>query len=414
MVHIGRFARVAGALGLMVAGVAGCGGDDDTPIDAGGSGMDASRDGAAADGGAEVDGGADGASGDAGAALDGAGPTWSCETPCAAGELCCPMGLTGECVPTPDGGACTMPDLTVSAERATSSVAFSWGYFPADDCAIAEACVDAPGWRRLMRFETFTPNIGTADLYLGVPTDSNPHFVYSMCHDHYHFEGYANYSMSDGTGAVVATGHKQAFCLLDSERYLTDDPTVPRSARYNCGNQGIQRGWGDSYYPGLDCQWIDVTDVAPGDYMLRIAINEGRVIPELSYDNNVITVPVHVPMDVASDPTVACARRTEGIDRECGWTEATERTCAAGTMVTVGCGSACGLGDGCVGDPILRVCEGSAPCNGPVALVSDDDSCMSGGYCPMARFTCPASGTYLVLTAPYRSSTSYSCTVQSL
>ena len=37
---------------------------------------------------------------------------------------------------------------------------------------------------------------------------------------------------------------------------------------YDCSNQGIQAGWSDLYGNSLDCQWLDVTDVPPGDYFL--------------------------------------------------------------------------------------------------------------------------------------------------
>jgi len=46
---------------------------------------------------------------------------------------------------------------------------------------------------------------------------------------------------------------------------------------------------------GLDCQWIDITGLAPGNYMLRIELNTGRVIQEANFNNNAATVPVTVP-----------------------------------------------------------------------------------------------------------------------
>ncbi|MCA9697946.1 MAG: hypothetical protein KC431_10515, partial [Myxococcales bacterium] len=42
---------------------------------------------------------------------------------------------------------------------------------------------------------------------------------------------------------------------------------------YTCYNQGLSLGWSDTYGAALDCQWIDVTDVAPGDYTLRMEVN---------------------------------------------------------------------------------------------------------------------------------------------
>ena len=70
-------------------------------------------------------------------------------------------------------------------------------------------------------------------------------------------------------------------------------------AKYTCSNQGISVGWSDVYDASLDCQWIDVTGVAPGQYLLRVTINGGpngaHVFAESDYTDNVATVPVTIP-----------------------------------------------------------------------------------------------------------------------
>lgn len=53
--------------------------------------------------------------------------------------------------------------------------------FAADSCALVEGCGAAPGTRRRLRFDTTTPNYGTADLYFGNPSGV-PLFHYSECH----------------------------------------------------------------------------------------------------------------------------------------------------------------------------------------------------------------------------------------
>src|SRR5436189_51926 len=83
-----------------------------------------------------------------------------------------------------------------------------------------------------------TPTPGTADLTKGKPADNPDTYVYSQCHNHYHFSGYATYRLYTPAGDLAATGHKQAFCLMDFE-----DWNQGGRARYDCNVQGISVGW---------------------------------------------------------------------------------------------------------------------------------------------------------------------------
>jgi lysyl oxidase-like protein 2/3/4 len=58
---------------------------------------------------------------------------------------------------------------------------------------------------------------------------------------------------------------------------------------YSCANQGISRGWADSYTRGLPCQWIDITDLSPGAYSLRVVVNPLNKIAESDTTNNELT-----------------------------------------------------------------------------------------------------------------------------
>eukprot|EP00959_Pyramimonas_sp_CCMP1952_P455908 9472314-Pyramimonas_sp.AAC.2 len=71
--------------------------------------------------------------------------------------------------------------------------------------------------------------------------------------------------------------------------------TVSCDKNYDCGQQGIQRGWVDSYGWSLDCSWIDITSVAPGTYVLNLAINPDRIFQEVSSDNNHAHITVIIP-----------------------------------------------------------------------------------------------------------------------
>jgi hypothetical protein len=62
------------------------------------------------------------------------------------------------------------------------------------------------------------------------------------------------------------------------------------SGPYTCSEQGISSGWSDVYGNDLDCQWLDVTGLEPGDYQLYIAVNSERLFHEMSFENNDATI----------------------------------------------------------------------------------------------------------------------------
>ncbi len=320
---------------------------------------------------------------------------------------CCEAGNEPVCTALDALGGCPLPDLSIDAERMAGSLDIQDVPFEADDCAIAEGCVDAPGSRRLLRFATTTPNSGTADLRMGRPDENDPLFDYSECHAHFHFTGYANYELLGADGVAVANGHKQAFCLMDYENWEDGG-----RARYSCEFQGISTGWADTYDAYLDCQWVDITDVPAGDYTLRVTLNADHAIPELSYDNNVMEVPVAV-LNPEDEPPVTepCVTTGYGEYRNCGWEEAGTFNCVPGESLTLGCADAC---EGrCSTDTLMRVCEGeSTACRGEDALVNNDDGC--GGSCSMATLACPESGVVTALVSAWASVDSATCTIAAL
>ncbi|MFO7564548.1 MAG: lysyl oxidase family protein [Enhygromyxa sp.] len=191
---------------------------------------------------------------------------------------------------------CNAPDLTVLDWDLAIYTQNIW--VQPDACTVYEGCVDGVGWRKVLRFDTKTANIGSRDLILGVPANHPDLYTYSPCHEHYHFDNYARYTLLDG-GEELAAGHKQAFCLVDDQPWSW--PDADEEPYYTCYNQGLSLGWSDNYAASLDCQWIDVTDVAPGEYTLRMEINlppEGlahSTLVERRYDNNVLEIPVELP-----------------------------------------------------------------------------------------------------------------------
>ena len=192
------------------------------------------------------------------------------------GTITCDTALSG-------GGA--LPDMTIDEQDLAASWIISEKNFGANHCAVFEGCLSGTGPRKLLRFNTTTPNLGPGDLFVGNPL-TNPQMHFSECHQHYHFEDYADYRLLDMEGQLVARGHKQAFCLVDLWRPagLNGDPEPHYPS---CSFQGISAGWADVYHRDLDCQWIDITGVPNGLYVLEVHVNPARVFEEANYNNNV-------------------------------------------------------------------------------------------------------------------------------
>jgi hypothetical protein len=113
-------------------------------------------------------------------------------------------------------------DLAVVTQAMTDENRVYYRYFAPDACEVAEHTIGAPGWRRLLTFSANVRNDGTQPIHMGDPTDpTNPwvvanDFVYSNCHQHYHFNYYGNFSYGNTPGL------KRAFCLEDTNRYRSD------------------------------------------------------------------------------------------------------------------------------------------------------------------------------------------------
>jgi hypothetical protein len=138
-------------------------------------------------------------------------------------------------------------------------------------------------------------NQGLATLVVPSPAERPDLFTFAPCHRHYHFNGFASYTLLDGEGKAVVTGRAEASCVQDFQPVLSR-PDVPCSRRFSCEAQGIQRGWSDLQSNTLECQWLDITDVAPGDYRLQVTLNPARVLQEATLENNTTSVPVTIPV----------------------------------------------------------------------------------------------------------------------
>jgi hypothetical protein len=210
-----------------------------------------------------------------------------CLVACATKEYC---GSDCECHRARD----PRPDIVVDRGRLQNEIVFDTLDVSPSSCTVVENCVGGTGLRKLLRFTVEATNQGNATLTVPPPKVRPDLFQYSPCHGHYHFNGFASYALLNSQGQPVLLGKKLAYCMEDTERVL-DGPQIGCDKVYDCANQGIQAGWSDIYGNSLDCQWLDITDVASGPYQLQVTVNPNHAFEEASFDNNTTTVPVTIP-----------------------------------------------------------------------------------------------------------------------
>jgi hypothetical protein len=162
-------------------------------------------------------------------------------------------------------------------------------------CAIAEQCIAAAGVRRIVKFSTNVVNQGRGAVAPPNPPASFPNlYEWGNCHGHWHFSGFADFELRTPSGDVVVTGRKQSYCAEDSYRFHSG-PRVNCFATTDCETQGLSVGWVDVYGPDLDCQFLDITGIPSGQYVIRQCTNQLRTFQELSFENNCVQVPFVIP-----------------------------------------------------------------------------------------------------------------------
>lgn len=202
--------------------------------------------------------------------------------------------LPGQCYFYPDPNCPDGPDLMIDQPAIVNSLQIRDE--AATNCMVVEGCMTGYGTRTVLAFDTHIKNIGATDYYIGNPNSNPSQFTFGNCHGHAHYEGYAEYVLYKTDGTVLPIGQKNGFCVLDLEC------SGGGQAQYGCGNMGISTGCGDIYHNGLDCQWVDITDVDTGQYVLAVKVNWdqspdalGRY--EMGYENNIAQVCIRLTMD---------------------------------------------------------------------------------------------------------------------
>jgi len=240
-----------------------------------------------------------------------------------------PVPLCTPVVPCADSRGC--PDLVIDpgilADVTQSKIVTRT--FAADDCAVVEGMVGA-GTRRLLQFATMTVNVGAGDLFLGNPYDHPDWFDLVTCHGHPHVKDYADYRLWTVPGyqqwtalraadpaacaqqildanpsllTQLVNGVKRGFCIIDivptTSQYwphatVACPGTVDPAKYFDCDYSGLSVCWADVYEQYLDGQWIDVTNVPDGDYVLENEADGKHFFTETDYTNNSAAIAISI------------------------------------------------------------------------------------------------------------------------
>ena len=228
-----------------------------------------------------------------------------------------------------DVGPGRLPDLVVDQVTTQNNWVVRVEDFLASFCSVQEGGVN-PGTHPVVRFTVTTPNIGTADNFIGNPIDhylaGDGLYEFATCHNHFHFRNYTLYELIDPQTGHVWRSAKQGFCMLDTDPAPAWYGQAPHEPLYgSCGTldragfQGISHGWSDTYIWRLAGQYfvLDGGDnqdpVPPGVYTIRITVNPAFTAPvggcpratdpngkcrnfeESNYTNNVAEATIVIP-----------------------------------------------------------------------------------------------------------------------
>ncbi len=224
-----------------------------------------------------------------------------------------------------DDGCVNGPDLQVSVNTILNSLEIN-SFSSTDECLVAEGCITGVGERKTLRFTTSISNYGNEDFYIGQSGGAdnlNDNFYWDDCHGHAHYEGYANYRIYTypSLGPSETIGHKNGWCVMDLGGAISSE--APEGANYpacsftyGCNIMGISAGCSDTYSSGIACQWVDVTDLEDGEYVLAVSTNmeTDNYAPmyEIDFSNNVVYVLFELETNSEDETVVLSASEFDG------------------------------------------------------------------------------------------------------
>ncbi|MGH2463579.1 MAG: lysyl oxidase family protein [Candidatus Limnocylindria bacterium] len=125
-------------------------------------------------------------------------------------------------------------------------------------------------------------------------------------HNHWHAQQVVTLELSPVMDpSSVRNGNKIHFCFFDNTATNRDLPEFNSASYYSikwCGQpssfgvrMGLSIGWGDRYGWDFANQWIDITDVAGGTYVLEATVDWGNDFYETDDTDNCIMSRIQIP-----------------------------------------------------------------------------------------------------------------------
>jgi len=336
------------------------------------------------------------------------GPSAFCrgDRDCQFTERCCLSGLLGVCSRLEAGRECPVADLTL-ALPADFKPRFEHLLIDETNC-LRQKCLSGPGARRLLRFSVDVVNRGDAPMILALPDAPGVRRIACDGSTSLFLEGFLRYELFDAEGVLRASG------VGDIGQACRMNFLAAATSPFDCELLGLEAHSYRAFPSDAECQWVDVTTLAPGQYTLRLSVNADYRLKEESLTNNVVERTVTIP---DADPLAPC----DGVDvpdddsliqnMECGWEMMPGQSgllCEPGQYITLACTY-------CDGAYVARACPGLEPCSaagsqrivgtgGEFDVCSPEDTCDESGGCWDFEFQCPATGVFSLLGFPTRPS----------
>jgi Lysyl oxidase len=145
-------------------------------------------------------------------------------------------------------------------------------------------------------------------------------------HDHWHVQGVTVYeAWKESDPDTIRRGAKTGICFLDSEPWNLSIRGARRAPYYRghgCGTRGsvnihagLSVGWADNYPWSFAFQWIDITGLPGGTYMVRTTVDIQNHYDESVETDNCVWARIRIPHPGTSrQPTVISSGRNCGAD----------------------------------------------------------------------------------------------------